>query len=113
MNTANLMAWLTCLILAFFACILSVRNAVTTLQVEKRMAQMEQRLDATSGQPLASLAGQIAGIRRSLDNIAAELETLQQAPDASAELQAKLAELHSLVRDLQLQLPPPPRGEEP
>jgi len=107
MNTANLIAWLTCLILAFFACILSVRNAVTTLQVEKRMARTEQRLDAQGE------AEQLARIRGSLDNIAAELGALQQAPDAPAELRAKLAEVAALVRALQQTLPSPPRGKEP
>ena len=102
MSTGNVVAWLTCLILTFFACVLSVRNAGATLHLEREMARLERKVEGMSERPAEGISAELARIRRSLGNIAAELQEIEQSelPDAPEELKAKLKELDVLLRDL-------------
>ncbi len=102
MSTGNVVAWLTCLILAFFACVLSVRNLGTALHLEKEMARLERKVEGMSERPKEGISAELARIRRSLDNVAAELQEIEQSelPDAPEDLKARLKELEALLRDL-------------
>ena len=102
MSAGNVMAWLTCLVLAFFACVLSVHNVGTALHLEKEMAELEKKVEGMSQQPPKGVSEELARIRRSLDDISAELKQIEDShlPDAPEELRAKLGELGALLRDL-------------
>jgi len=80
MKSAGVLAWLTCLFLAFFACLLAVRK-------RGRFEELQR-------------------IRLSLANVERELSDLQgsEPAGASAELARKLAELQELLSALQAEL---------
>jgi len=100
MKSAGVLAWLTCLFLAFFACLLAVRNAYTTVQLDRRMTQMQRALDERGR------FEELQRIRLSLANVERELSDLQgsEPAGASAELARKLAELQELLSALQAEL---------
>lgn len=113
MNTAHLVAWLTCIALAFFACILGVRNAGVVLALERQVEAMDERLQEGSRGPAAA-HGEMDRIRRSLDRIGEELAALQQsdAPDISPQLRQRLEELEQLLRETQDRLSALPTAEQ-
>ena len=102
MNTAHLVAWMTCLALAFFACILGVRNAGAVLRLEGQVETMGRKLEAGS-EGSGGVQAELERIRRSLDKIAEEVRGLRDAdaPDVSPELRLRLEELEQLLRETQ------------
>ena len=89
MNTANLVAWLTCLILAFFACIIGVRNAGATLKLEKDLQRMQERVDSSDSAAGALRAAQLRRIREGLLRVREGVEALiaggSEAPEGLVE----------------------------
>jgi chromosome segregation ATPase len=99
LNTANLLAWLTCLILAFFACVLGVRNAYVALGIERRVERMQEQYEAPRGDQ-ERLARELRRMRQSLAHIAEELQALRdsEGADAPPELEQRIEELQELIR---------------
>ena len=42
MNASNVIAWLLCLVLAFFAAALAIRNLGETVRIQKQLAEIEE-----------------------------------------------------------------------
>lgn len=102
MSAGNVMAWLTCLVLAFFACVLSVHNVGTALHLEKEMAELEKKVEGMSQQPPKGVSEELARIRRSLEDISVELKEIEGShmPEAAEELRAKLGKLSAVLFEL-------------
>jgi len=118
-NGAHVLAWLTCLALAFFACILSVRNAGSALKLERDIEQMKQQMAESDGVGSALYAEQVRRIQQSLAGIKAELKSLKDAkPEGAGEqFEAQVQGLQDRIEEMQKQLAPllganaPPKPE--
>lgn len=96
MNTAHVLAWLTCLALAFFACVLSVRNTGTVIANQREVTWLKKQIEGRK----APSAKDMQQIRRSLREIAAELQALRESGDVP-EGREQLQKLEERVRNLQ------------
>jgi cob(I)alamin adenosyltransferase len=103
MNSTNLLAWLICLILAFFACILTVRNAGKTVSLNKEVQKLQEKIDSfeTNRHEI-----QVQRIHESLKNIQDELNSLKQtaAQNDDAALNEKIDRLEELITTLEKNL---------
>ena len=97
MNTAHMIAWLTCLVLAFLACILGVFNVGRRIALERDVRRLSVTVEAMP---------KLDDAREELGTIGAELHSLAQTlpAEASAELRRSLAELEERVEALQQRL---------
>jgi chemotaxis protein histidine kinase CheA len=103
MNTAHILAWLTCLALAFFACILGVRNAGSVIARKQEVARLREQMEKDDGMSESHMAGELGSIQDSLAQIAEELKALREtrAGEAAPGLAEKMEKLESQIRDLQ------------
>lgn len=60
MKTSQFLAWITCLALAFFACVLAARNAVRTALLEKQF----EAVQAVAAEQTAALQDLTAVLRQ-------------------------------------------------
>ena len=102
MNTAHVLAWLTCLALAFFACILAVRNAGGVLARKQEVAQLRKKVDQKGRISEHQFKDEVQRMQRSLEQIAEELRALRKAEGGSHEagLKEKLRALETQISDL-------------
>jgi hypothetical protein len=106
MNAPHVLAWLTCLALAFFACLLAVHNMGATARLERDMAHLKQNPPSP-----APNAEELERIRRSLDAIRQELRELK--PVVPEEASGRIEELQRRVKDLAERLGEPQAGDSP
>ena len=94
MNTAQVLAWLLCLALAFFACVLSMHNVLTNASVRRDIDEVKQELAALE-EPSRPSAEQLARMRRTVAEIRGEIDEISQLQpsDRTEELTKKLADL--------------------
>ena len=100
MNSAHVIAWLTCLILAFFACILSVRNAGRTLSTTQEVKNLEQKFNSMKSKTYQEKRNRI---QNSLDNIQDELKALKEKAEAETtpEMESRIEKLQELLKNLE------------
>jgi hypothetical protein len=121
-NSAHVLAWLTCLALAFFACILGVRNAGSALKLERDIEQMKQQMAESDNVANALYAEQVRRIHQSLGGIKAEMSSLKDSkPEGAGEdFEAQVQKLQDRIEEMEKQLapllggsaPPKPEGRE-
>lgn len=106
MNTAHLVAWLTCLILAFLACVLGVFNAGRRIALDRDVQRLSASVDALSDQSPGAKDGHLERLRDGLARISAELRETTQDESAgiSEDLRQKLVSLEERLKELQSQL---------
>ncbi|MFP4175792.1 MAG: hypothetical protein ACOCQ9_00700 [Candidatus Brocadiia bacterium] len=100
MKTAHLVAWLTCLALAFFACVLSVRNAGSILAVKEEAERLrEDNQGEYSGETerilssLRYIEGEISALKGS--------EITEDASSVEDKLDRLEAEIQRIKKDLE------------
>ena len=115
MNTAHILAWLTCLALAFFACMLSVRNAGNALRLERDLAGVREQMTQSDSVAVALHADQVKRIQQTLDQIKAEVKALkEEAPQGAGQGFAdKLEAIERRLGEVQAQLKPLLGEEKP
>lgn len=75
MNAAQLIAWLICLFLGFFACVLAVHNMGQTNLLRRRVEELEGQKAAVE-----SATEELKKIRRTLEDVEGKLD---KAPSAA------------------------------
>ena len=105
MNTGQVVAWLTCLCLAFLACILAVRSTGTALMVKQELADVKERVDM-SGAPSKEVVEQTRRALQVLGDVQTELQAIRKAdiPDAPQKLEAKLDAIEKTLAELEKEL---------
>jgi hypothetical protein len=113
MNTAQVMAWLTCLALAFFACILSVLNMGDAMRLRREVDQVRQEIGASGIQRGRFSDKDLERIRESVVNIREQLQATREASGgfSPAELKGKLSALDANLRAIEEELGKPSRKE--
>ena len=106
MNTGQVVAWLTCLCLAFLACILAVRSTGTALMVKQELADVKERVEMSSGAPRKEVVEQTRRALQVLGDVQAELQAIRKAdiPDPPPKLQAKLDAIEKTLAELEKEL---------
>ena len=106
MNTAQVMAWLTCLALAFFACILSVLNMGDAMRLRREVDQVRQEIGASGIQRGRFSDKDLERIRESVVNIREQLQATREASGAYSpeELKGKLSALDENLRVIEEEL---------
>ena len=104
MSTAHLVAWLTCLVMAFFACVLGVFNTGRRIGVERELANVTETVKELAARPADSVemkgaCDNLAKIREDLRGIGESLP-----PEANQELRKKLSDLDERLENVQGQL---------
>ncbi len=120
MSGSQVLAWLTCLMLAFLACVLGAYNLGRQRLVERDVDEMKTELAAARAAPGAAPAGDVerpsnGGLERlrlSVTQIRSEVATLKalegELPDGVwSELQAEIERLDTLVAELEQALQGP------
>lgn len=108
MNTAHVVAWLTCLILAFFACILAVRNAGSVLNMRNDVEQMEKELKEADKVAGGLYEAQVERIRQSVKGLREEASTLRELHGKASveEMGHELDVLEDRLKALEAELAP-------
>ena len=101
MNTAHLVAWLTCLVVAFLACVIGVLNSGRRIVLERDLQHLQASVETLSESSRLTPGKQLERAREELAGISAELHQMAQPPDIPASLREKLSELERRLRDLQ------------
>ncbi len=114
MNTAQVLAWLVCLALAFFACVLSVLNMGSRFHVERDLETMREELNALR-EPSALSPRELDLVRRTLAGIRADLRETEQLnlPEAEPRLREGLAAVDAKLRELEALFAKPPQRSSP
>jgi len=101
-NTAQVLAWLLCLALAFFACVLSVHNMLTNALVTRDIEEVKQKLAALE-EPSRPSAEQLARMRKTVAEIRGEIDEIRQLDpsDRPEELTKKLSDLDRQLGELE------------
>lgn len=122
MSGSQVLAWLTCLMLAFLACVLGAYNLGRQRLVERDVEQVKQALQVPVGPEPAGAAQEqlpgpvppetLQGLRLSIAQIRSEVATLKalegELPDGVwSGLQAEIERLDTLVADLEQALQGP------
>ena len=97
MNIGNVLAWLMCLALAFFACIIGVRNAGNVLKFERELDHMKMRSDISDYMLRSLFATQVQRMDKSLARVQEELKSLRESGGEEADVARKLEELEKEV----------------
>ena len=80
MSASHLIAWLVCLVLAFFASAISLLNRGETIRIEKSMEEMRSACDTAAQQ--AAVLDEVRALLRSVN------ERMQAAPWRTAGMRA-------------------------
>jgi hypothetical protein len=106
MNTAHVVAWLTCLVLAFLACVLGVFNMGGRIALERQVLRLSASVEAM-GEPAESTSrAELNHVRGELGRIGAEMHSLaEEVPsETPANLREKLGGLEEQVKALERRL---------
>lgn len=107
MNSSHLLAWLTCLLLAFVACLLGAfnlgRQRLLERDIDRVEAKMEAKMEAVPGHEEAGLqAADVQRIRKALAELRTEIDQIKAAESRMpAEMGPRLQKLETLVKALQ------------
>ena len=106
MNTAHVVAWLTCLVLAFLACVLGVFNVGGRIALERDVVRLSDRVEVMVEREKGVSGAELDHVRGELGRIGAEMRSLvQEVPsEAPANLHERLGELEKQVKALERRL---------
>lgn len=99
------MAWITCLILAFLACIIAVWNAGNNLKLEGEIREVKKKIQAKKASTSALEQAQISRILKNVSRIEEELEDLKGSEEEiPPELREKMGALQDEMKELESSL---------
>ena len=102
MNTAHVVAWLTCLVLAFLACVLGVFNVGGRIALEREVVRLSDRVDVLAEDGKTVSGPELDHVRGELVRMGAEMQSLvQEVPsETPPNLRERLGELEKQVKAL-------------